>query len=97
MEKSRRGLSVYYSPVGLKAAINRWQTETPLHVNPQTLEQLSQYASEYLVHAADVEGLCKGIDEELVTMLAASPIPVTYAGGARSIDDLRLVLVTFIP
>lgn len=23
--------------------------------------------SEFLIHAADVEGLCKGIDEELVT------------------------------
>ena len=28
---------------------------------------LSEYCSEFLVHAADVEGLCQGIDEELVT------------------------------
>lgn len=27
---------------------------------------LSEYCSEFLIHAADVEGLCKGIDEDLV-------------------------------
>ncbi len=27
---------------------------------------LSAYCSEFLVHAADVEGLCQGIDQELV-------------------------------
>lgn len=57
-----------------------------------TLEILSTYCSEFLVHAADVEGLCNGIDEDLVTALAKwSTIPVTYAGGAKSIDDLALV------
>lgn len=48
--------------------------------------------SEFLVHAADVEGLCLGIDEDLVGKLGEwSPIPVTYAGGGKSLDDLRLV------
>jgi len=32
-----------------------------------SLDLLSQYCSEFLVHAADVEGLCQGIDEDLVT------------------------------
>lgn len=32
----------------------------------ESLDMLSQYCSEFLVHAADVEGLCQGIDEELV-------------------------------
>ena len=46
----------------------------------------------FLVHAADVEGLGCGMDERLVTQLgAASPIPVTYAGGATSLDDLETV------
>jgi phosphoribosylformimino-5-aminoimidazole carboxamide ribotide isomerase len=36
-----------------------------------------------------VEGLCQGIDGELVKCLGQwSPIPTTYAGGARNIDDL---------
>ena len=33
-----------------------------------------------------------GIDEELVTLLGElSPLPVCYAGGARSLEDLELV------
>ncbi|KAK9429544.1 hypothetical protein V1505DRAFT_373711 [Lipomyces doorenjongii] len=73
-------------------AMNKWQTLTDTKINKQTLEFLAGYCSEFLVHAADVEGLCRGIDEDLVVALAEwSPIPVTYAGGAKSIDDLALV------
>jgi phosphoribosylformimino-5-aminoimidazole carboxamide ribotide isomerase len=44
------------------------------------------------VHAVDVEGKMGGIDAELVELLAVgSPIPVTYAGGARTIADLDLI------
>jgi phosphoribosylformimino-5-aminoimidazole carboxamide ribotide isomerase len=53
---------------------------------------ISQYASELLVHAADVEGLCQGIDEDLVRSLGDwCEIPCTYAGGARELGDLELV------
>lgn len=39
-----------------------------------------------------MEGLQKGIDEELVSKLAQwCSIPVTYAGGARSLEDLEKV------
>jgi phosphoribosylformimino-5-aminoimidazole carboxamide ribotide isomerase len=39
-----------------------------------------------------VEGLCKGIDRELVEKLGKwTPIPATYAGGANSISDLETV------
>jgi hypothetical protein len=31
-----------------------------------TLQMLEDYCSEFLIHAADVEGLCRGIDEDLV-------------------------------
>ncbi|KAF8592116.1 Phosphoribosylformimino-5-aminoimidazole carboxamide ribotide isomerase [Ramaria rubella] len=49
-------------------------------------------SSEFLIHAADVEGLCQGIDEELVLKLGEwVKIPTTYAGGARDISDLDLV------
>ena len=40
----------------------------------------------------DVEGLCRGIDKDLVAILAeASPVPTTYAGGASSLADLEEV------
>jgi phosphoribosylformimino-5-aminoimidazole carboxamide ribotide isomerase len=39
-----------------------------------------------------VEGKCEGIDEELAQRLAEwSKLPVTYAGGARSVADLQRV------
>ncbi|CDS11408.1 hypothetical protein LRAMOSA03671 [Lichtheimia ramosa] len=73
-------------------AMNKWQTMTDMEVNQETLTMLSEYCSEFLIHAADVEGLCKGIDEELVQKLGEwVNIPTTYAGGGRSIDDLALV------
>jgi phosphoribosylformimino-5-aminoimidazole carboxamide ribotide isomerase len=71
---------------------DRWQTFTQLTINRELLEQLADHCAEYLVHAVDVEGLCRGVDLQLVHQLAAeSPVPVTYAGGARSIEDLVAV------
>lgn len=65
-------------------ATNRWQTLTDTVLSAKTLHAIAPYASEFLVHAADVEGLCSGIDEALVRALAQwSPIPCTYAGGGR--------------
>ncbi|KAJ8509314.1 hypothetical protein ONZ45_g8506 [Pleurotus djamor] len=47
---------------------------------------------EFLIHAADVEGLCQGIDQELVQRLGEwVSIPTTYAGGAKDIGDMDLV------
>ena len=39
----------------------------------ESLDILSQYCSEFLVHAADVEGLCQGIDEDLVRSTQLTP------------------------
>ncbi len=70
--------------------MDRWQTYTDLLVNAETLRDLSKSCAEFLVHAVDVEGLCRGIDGALVEKLAEwSPIPVTYAGGAKSLADLE--------
>ena len=53
---------------------------------------LEPYCSEFLIHAADNEGLQRGMDEELIVRLSQwCSIPVTYAGGGRSISDLDLV------
>ena len=71
---------------------DRWQKFTELTVTAETLQQFSRFCSEFLIHAVDVEGLCQGIDGELVEMLGThTPIPTTYAGGARSLADLAEV------
>lgn len=71
---------------------NRWRKFTDLRLSPSTLQSLARHCAEFLVHGVDVEGLCLGIDEELVQLLSnSSPIPTTYAGGARSLRDLQTV------
>ena len=71
---------------------DRWQKFTELTLSPETLQTLARSCAEFLVHAVDVEGLCRGIDGELVAKLGQwSPIPVTYAGGANSLADLETV------
>ena len=71
---------------------DRWQKFTTLVVNAATLYQFSQFCGEFLIHAVDVEGLCRGIDHELVAKLGEwTPIPMTYAGGANSLADLQKV------
>jgi phosphoribosylformimino-5-aminoimidazole carboxamide ribotide isomerase len=71
---------------------DRWQNFTDLEVTAETLRKFSNYCAEFLVHAVDVEGLCRGIDRELVALLGqSSPIPATYAGGVSSLTDLAEV------
>ncbi|KAI2471413.1 Phosphoribosylformimino-5-aminoimidazole carboxamide ribotide isomerase [Annulohypoxylon bovei var. microspora] len=73
-------------------AMNKWQTITDVEVNQESIKSLEPYCSEFLIHAADNEGLQRGIDEQLVQRLAEwCSIPVTYAGGGRNLDDLELV------
>ena len=72
---------------------DRWQNFTDVELNRESLEKLAASCAEFLVHAVDVEGLCRGIDRELVTHLGRwSPIPATYAGGANSLSDLEEVM-----
>jgi phosphoribosylformimino-5-aminoimidazole carboxamide ribotide isomerase len=59
-----------------------------------SLAELAASADELLVHGVDVEGMKLGIDEALVALLGdISPLPVTYAGGARTLEDLERVRV----
>ncbi len=77
---------------GWMIATDRWQTITNTAINQQTITQLEQHCAEFLVHAADVEGLQAGIDQDLVKLLGEiCTLPCTYAGGAKSVDDLNLV------
>ena len=71
---------------------DRWQTFTEVAIASHTLNELARYCDEFLVHAADVEGKCSGIDATLIGALADySPIPTTYAGGVSSMADLDLI------
>ena len=73
-----------------KIATNRWQTIIDIEITKETLDDLAQSCDEFLIHAADVEGKQQGMDDDLIRFLAEnSPIPVTYAGGAKSLEDLK--------
>jgi phosphoribosylformimino-5-aminoimidazole carboxamide ribotide isomerase len=69
---------------------DHWQKFTELEIGPESLSGLAQSCAEFLVHAADVEGLRLGMDLELIDKLGQwSPLPATYAGGANSLRDLE--------
>lgn len=69
---------------------DRWQNFTEVKLTPAVLDGLSEYCSEFLVHAVDVEGKARGIERPLVQMLGGwDGIPITYAGGVGSFADLR--------
>jgi phosphoribosylformimino-5-aminoimidazole carboxamide ribotide isomerase len=70
---------------------NQWKTFSSFEVNQANINELEGYCDEFLIHAVDVEGKRTGVQETLARQLAEwVRIPTTYAGGARSIDDLRL-------
>jgi len=71
---------------------DRWQKFTAVEVSPSSLDVLSRSCDEFLIHAADVEGRCEGVEEELVRLLGGwQGIPVTYAGGIRNMGDIDLI------
>ncbi len=71
---------------------DRWTKLTENVVDRELMARLSSYCSEYLIHAADVEGKTGGVDEELIARLAEwDGIPITYAGGVSTYDDILTV------
>jgi len=69
---------------------NQWRTFSDFEVNAVNIAELEAYCDEFLIHAVDVEGKREGVQEKLAAQLAEwTSIPTTYAGGARSIDDLE--------
>lgn len=73
---------------------DRWQRFTDVEIDERLLSTLAGYCDEYLVHAVDVEGRASGIEEELATMLGRwGQLPITYAGGVSSFDDLEKLRV----
>lgn len=85
-------LSCRRTDKGWTVAMNRWQTLTELEICPATLDALANYCDEFLIHAADVEGKCNGIDRELVELLGNwRGCPMTYAGGISTMADFELI------
>ncbi len=71
---------------------DRWQKLTKEVVSLELMDRLAGYCSEFLIHAVDVEGKANGIEAELAAMLGAwDGLPITYAGGVHSYEDLDLL------
>lgn len=71
---------------------DRWQKATDVVLNTETMDFLMKYCDEFLIHAVDVEGKNQGIEHNLVEELGNwGKIPVTYAGGVHSLEDLALL------
>lgn len=79
---------------GYYIVTDRWQKFTEEKVTLSLLNRLQEYCDEFLIHAVDVEGMASGIETELVRMLGEwGEIPVTYAGGVGSFEDLEQLKV----
>ena len=74
---------------------DRWQKFTDTEVTRELLNMLAGFCAEFLIHGVDVEGRSAGIDQELAGILGtwekAGEIPVTYAGGIASMEDIRIL------
>ncbi|HEY4623153.1 MAG TPA: phosphoribosylformimino-5-aminoimidazole carboxamide ribotide isomerase [Solibacillus sp.] len=69
---------------------DKWTKFSDFEVNATSIQQIENYCDELLIHAVDVEGKRSGMQEELVRDLAQwTSIPTTYAGGVRSLEDLK--------
>ncbi len=78
---------------GYYIVTNRWQTFTDERIDHRLLDSLSRYCSEYLIHAVDVEGRCRGIETPLVELLGKwAQLPMTYAGGIHTPQDIQTIL-----
>ena len=71
---------------------DRWQKLTDVKLDAATMDELSDYCDEFLIHAADVEGKQEGIEENVARILGQwAKKPVTYAGGIKSCSDIELL------
>lgn len=71
---------------------DRWQKFTEEVLDISMLERLAQYCDEFLVHAVDVEGKASGVEKELAEMLGNyGKLPVTYAGGIGTYEDIEIL------
>ena len=93
-EKLIFDLSCVSSEQGCFIACNRWRTVTDTAVTPDLLKELEPYCSEYLIHAVSSEGKRAGADGLVVSILSQyaetdASLPVTYAGGLGTMEDVN--------
>lgn len=82
-------LSCRYAGDDYYIVTDRWQKVTKVKMNQQTLEMLAEFCDEFLIHAVDVEGKASGVEKEVVRRLGERRLlPVTYAGGIHSLEDI---------
>lgn len=85
-------LSCRRSEDGYRIVTDRWQTWTDEVITLPLLDRLAHSCHEFLIHGVDVEGMVSGIEEPLVELLGQwGQLPVTYAGGIRSIGDIETI------
>ena len=73
---------------------DRWQKFTDVVLNEKVFNELTTYCDEFLIHAVDVEGKARGIEEDVVKMLGKlAGFKMTYAGGISSMDDIEKLKV----
>jgi phosphoribosylformimino-5-aminoimidazole carboxamide ribotide isomerase len=71
---------------------DRWQRFTDVRICQETLADFAGSCAEFLIHAADVEGKCAGVEVDLLEKLSAwVTLPATYAGGVRNLADMELI------
>lgn len=81
--------NVVLPDIEYRVVTDRWQKMTDVAVNAETLDMLSEYCDEFLIHAADVEGKQNGIEEDVAGILGKwAKIPITYAGGVHDLNDI---------
>ena len=69
---------------------DRWQKYTDVVLNEKSLDYFAEFCSEFLIHAVDVEGKAAGIETQVAALLGEwGKLPVTYAGGIHSLEDLE--------
>lgn len=69
---------------------DKWTKFSDFEVNAESIAFIENFCDELLIHAVDVEGKKGGMQESLVHDLATwTTIPTTYAGGVRSLGDLK--------
>lgn len=73
---------------------DRWQKYTDVVLDEKSLDYFSSYCNEFLIHAVDVEGKATGIETKVAGLLGDwGKIPMTYAGGIHSFEDLEQLKV----
>ena len=71
---------------------DRWQKLTDVRLDAATMDELSGFCDEFLIHAADVEGKQEGVEKNVATILGEwAGKPVTYAGGIRDCSDIEML------